>query len=594
LGIILTDKSKIAVVHKDYYNGKEITNEYTKSECYNISYTGYSGKLELSLHITNAQYKDKAYETLAVKYLLVGAKVYPLYNNEYRTCTALGYEANITANNLNDKEMYFSVNTEDNSNIVIAEESTMEQRTKIKNQRYYTSYKLKPIIATWYNALRRIALVGLLSVLVYVGIRIVLTSSSQDKAKYKNMLKDWLVALCLLFTLHYIMSATITIVNEISEIFGTGETDVLLNDLRTKIKTGSWDTVLAQTIMYVVIVIFTVMFTIQYLVRVIYMAFYTLIAPLITLTYPLDKIKDGQAQAFSMWIKEYIFTALVQVIHLVIYFVLISSAMELAVEYSLFAIIVMAFIKKAEGIIKKMFGFEKSDTVGTLGAAATGGLVMNAINKIGGKSSKGGKSGGDSDKGSTKNNVRTAGNNVPAAIPENQGASEGAASADIRTANAGGTEKNAWEKAGRVIRGTMKVGGKYIKPVAKATIGAGLGLTGAMIGFASGVAEGDVGKALTRVGLGGAAGSALGKGAVDAVAGMPGKLGEIKEGLSNLGETYREGYYGTEQYEAIRTIAQNCPDEIYNNDELLEQFWRNTMGEEEKAENIKEILRKFK
>ena len=63
---------------------------------------------------------------------------------------------------------------------------------------------------------------------------------------------------------------------------------------------------LAKTIMYASIVILTITFTFQYLKRVIFMAFYTLIAPLITLTYPLDKIKDGQAQAFSMWIKEYI------------------------------------------------------------------------------------------------------------------------------------------------------------------------------------------------------------------------------------------------------------------------------------------------
>ena len=196
------------------------------------------------------------------------------------------------------------------------------------------------------------------------------------------MLKDWLVAICLLFTLHYIMNATIIIVNKISDIFSTGETDQLLNELRTTIALGNMETVIAQVIMYVVIVIFTAMFTIQYLMRVIYMAFYTLIAPLITLTYPLDKIKDGQAQAFSMWIREYLFTALVQVIHLVIYFVLVSSAMTLVKDYPLYAIIVMMFIKKAEGLIKKMFGFEKSETVGTLGAAATGALVVNALSKI--------------------------------------------------------------------------------------------------------------------------------------------------------------------------------------------------------------------
>lgn len=244
--------------------------------------------------------------------------------------------------------------------------------------------ELQATIATWYNALRRIALVGLLSALVYVGIRIVLSSTSaKEKAKYKSMLKDWLVAICLLFTLHYIMSITITVVNEISNIFATGESDVLVDTLRGEIfSEKDRGIILAKTIMYLVIVVLTVIFTVQYLKRVIFMAFYTLIAPLITLTYPLDKIKDGQAQAFTMWIREYVYTALTQVIHLIIYTVMVGSALDIVSMYPLYAIIVMLFIKKADGIIKKMFGFDKSETVGSLGAAATGALVVNALNKI--------------------------------------------------------------------------------------------------------------------------------------------------------------------------------------------------------------------
>ncbi len=246
-----------------------------------------------------------------------------------------------------------------------------------------TAKVLQGTIASWYNALRRIALVGLLSVLVYVGIRIVTSSSAGDKAKYKAMIKDWIAAICILFTLHYIMSITITVVNEISNIFATGESDVLVDTLRGEIfSEKDRGIILAKTIMYLVIVVLTVTFTVQYLKRVIFMAFYTLIAPLITLTYPLDKIKDGQAQAFTMWIREYVYTALIQVIHLIIYTVMVGSALDIVSMYPLYAIIVMLFIKKADGIIKKMFGFDKAETVGTLGAAATGALVVNALNKI--------------------------------------------------------------------------------------------------------------------------------------------------------------------------------------------------------------------
>lgn len=72
-------------------------------------------------------------------------------------------------------------------------------------------------VATWYVSLRNLAVVGLMLVLVYVGIRIVISSTSSDKAKYKQMLMDWLVALCLLFCLHYIMTFTTAIVEQVTK-----------------------------------------------------------------------------------------------------------------------------------------------------------------------------------------------------------------------------------------------------------------------------------------------------------------------------------------------------------------------------------------
>ena len=71
--------------------------------------------------------------------------------------------------------------------------------------------ELRKVISSWYIAFRNIALVALLSVLVYIGIRIILSSSIDDKVKYKQMIVDWVVALCLVFLMHYIMSFAVTI-----------------------------------------------------------------------------------------------------------------------------------------------------------------------------------------------------------------------------------------------------------------------------------------------------------------------------------------------------------------------------------------------
>ena len=80
-----------------------------------------------------------------------------------------------------------------------------------------TARQLQSTVASWYLALRNIALVALLSVLVYIGIRIMLSSIASDKAKYKQMLIDWTVAICLVFLMHYIMSFSVIIVNKITE-----------------------------------------------------------------------------------------------------------------------------------------------------------------------------------------------------------------------------------------------------------------------------------------------------------------------------------------------------------------------------------------
>lgn len=78
--------------------------------------------------------------------------------------------------------------------------------------------ELRSIVSGWYVTLRTIAVVGLLSVLIYVGIRIIISSTSADKAKYKQRLVDWLIAFCLLFFMHYIMAAAVTVVEKVNDM----------------------------------------------------------------------------------------------------------------------------------------------------------------------------------------------------------------------------------------------------------------------------------------------------------------------------------------------------------------------------------------
>ena len=60
--------------------------------------------------------------------------------------------------------------------------------------------------------------------------------------------------------------------------------------------TDAWQpTALGYLFIYIVLIVFTGMFAIRYMKRVIYIAFLTLMAPMVALTYPLDKIKDRKS-----------------------------------------------------------------------------------------------------------------------------------------------------------------------------------------------------------------------------------------------------------------------------------------------------------
>ena len=283
---------------------------------------------------------------------------------------------------------------------------------------------LSKTIATWYRAFRNIAIVGLLSVLIYLGIRILLSSTAPDKAKYKEMLKDWLVALCLVFIIQFIMSFVLMITDRINDLFSSTINDGiiikidtgvrfktnLVGYIRWQINSDNARKCVAYTILYIAIIIYTVMFTFTYMKRFLYMAFYTMIAPLVALTYPIDKVGDGKAQAFNFWFKEYTMNAIIQPIHLILYTVFVTSAISLAKTNILYAIVVLVFLLPVEKLIKKMFGVDRSETAGSMGSFAGGALAMQAMQKLMGggrpprKLGKGGNEGGSNNESDSGNN----------------------------------------------------------------------------------------------------------------------------------------------------------------------------------------------
>lgn len=472
--------------------------------------------------------------------------------------------------------------------------------------------QLQGKIATWYVALRTVALVGLLSVLLYIGIRIILSSaSSQDKAKYKGMLKDWVVAICILFVLHYIMAFMLSLSEQATSMLAKNITsstnldgttsDKLLTSLRNSISdnfNSAYKTA-GYTIMYLALVILTGMFTIQYLKRVVYMAFLTMIAPLIALTYPMDKIKDGRAQAFSFWLREYIFNCLIQPVHLLLYLVLIDSAMGFAETNILYAIVALAFMVPAEKIIKEMFGLKSSSPSSTLGAAAGGAFMMSMLNKIKNKPSKDDEAGG----GKAPSGVRTASrgaidnNNAGSNPPGNNPPGNNPPGNNPPGNNPPRNQNNNNSKQGNynILRGVGEITGVNrllsapgttlrgaAKKGAKVTAGLALGGLAGTTMLANEIADGhlfeDPGGALGKTAGAAAAGYAGG----NALAGNA--MGKIESGAT----TFQKGAMGVEAYN-----NQAFDKQFFNSDNYKIIAQDPTIQQEWGKKNIKEVAQTF-
>ena len=477
-----------------------------------------------------------------------------------------------------------------------------------------TAAQLQKSISTWYKTLRMIAIVGLLSVLVYVGIRILISSTGQDKAKYKKMLADWVAAMCILFLLQYVMVFTMEMTDKVVGIFKTEDVvghdkenndspyDVLMTNIRAQVgdTTGSRDSlaeIFAYIVIYIVLVIYTMIFLWQYLKRVVMLAFLTMIAPLIALTYPLDKIKDGQAQAFTMWTREYVFNALLPVIHTILYYMLIHSAINFIEGGNwLYAIVAVGFMIPAEKFFRKMFGFDKASSVGQLGAAAGGAMVMNAINKMksggGSKSGSGSGSGGDSS-GASK--TRTGYIPAPDSNQGNLGSGSGgkrhAFGEEIETGQPkpklyGDHLKDFGSGSGRVIKGIgstlhqryfNKPNGIRLAKKAGRTvrrgIGKGIGIAAlGTAGLAAGVASGDP----TNVLKYGAAGVVAGSTAM-------GKLDDkaMEFGHENK-EQIKENIFGTDEYNMRKTTK-----ELNNDMDFLKSCSQLKLDKDQREEAIR-------
>lgn len=261
-----------------------------------------------------------------------------------------------------------------------------------------TVQTIRETVAGWYYICRLLAIGILLLILLYIGIRMAISTIASEKAVYKKMLVDWITSLALVFLLHYIIMFTINFNEAVVKALETIAKGVKMEDFTGQligaslgIGISSW----GALVCYFMMMLQTLAFLISYIKRMLTVGFLIIISPLISITYSVDKIGDGKAQALDSWLKEFVYNILIQPFHCILYLVFVGTAIQIvnkdaSLAAMIFSILCMKFIWDGEKIVRKIFGFEKAGSLAS--AAASAAIATAAVGNIG-KTAKGAATG---------------------------------------------------------------------------------------------------------------------------------------------------------------------------------------------------------
>ena len=381
-------------------------------------------------------------------------------------------------------------------------------------------------VAAWYVGVRNLASVVLVIILIYVGIRMAISTIAEEKAKYKKMLIDWFTSMCLLFVLHFIIILTIqlnnTLVGAIGDASSTG--DIAKQFLDNALNNVYFTKGMGNAICYLLLEALTFGFLIAYIKRMITIAFLIIIAPLVTITYSIDRMGDGSSQALNTWFKEFAYNILIQPFHCIAFLALCSTAVDLGKDADLgsatLAICLLAFLaKSAEDIVKRIFGFQAQSMASPVAAAALGYTLAQNTAKFtqklrssaNGKAPKIPQDNNENGGASTTTPSRASQNNIQVANSNQQNANNNIANAN-NTANAINTNNtnNTSQTTANMPNPQIKqrkltgqgIGGKAIRGFARGVLNANKYALTMGTGLALGASQGDLGKTLAGTSFG--------------------------------------------------------------------------------------------
>ena len=254
-----------------------------------------------------------------------------------------------------------------------------------------------------YSFFNKIAVLVYMVMLVYMGLRIILSSTGQSLSHYKTLAMYWVVGVAILFLYPYAMKYIIKIndafVNMVDSNKGSSYVVVQnKNSIPALTPSSMWSLDLsknpfdgagddymsmiandanesrrlAMSFAYIILTWQLITLILHYYKRLFMIGFLIAIFPLVAMFYAIDKIGDGKSQAFDHWNKEFMLNVLIQSFHAVVYvFVCGSIGATRTGAYGFDYILIITgttFLFTGEQIVKGIF----SQNSGVKAGAAKG------------------------------------------------------------------------------------------------------------------------------------------------------------------------------------------------------------------------------
>lgn len=240
-----------------------------------------------------------------------------------------------------------------------------------------------------FRTFQSIATIMYIVILVYMGIRIIIVSTADKKARFKQFLVDWVKGVAILFLFPYVIRYTIllnhaivtyidvkkdndlfednsaSISDDTKDLNDAHNVDISEEDVAEMIENGNYmdqmlgmakeEGRLSYAICWFIMLIQLIQFWVIYMMRLIKVIFLIAIFPLVTISYAIDKIGDGKSQAFDHWFKEFVLEVFAQTFHAVNYVIIMGIVFEFADSNYFLAIIGITYVSKGSDIIRSLF-----------------------------------------------------------------------------------------------------------------------------------------------------------------------------------------------------------------------------------------------